>query len=180
MLIISLYILLLLLVFGILLLLFFLRNPDRTPPHGDLILSPADGLVVDILEEGNWIKIIIFMNFLNVHVQWVPYPGKVTSIEKFEGPAKPGFLPEASKNKQVVSRLDTKIGEIILKQIVGILVRRIETFAKVGKEVKIGQRFGRIVFGSRVELWLPQGRAEVKVSKGQRVLAGVTVAALPK
>ena len=161
-------------------LLFFYRNPKRIPPPGDVILSPADGLVVDILEEGGWIKIITFMNFLNVHVQWVPYPGKVTSIEKFEGPAKAAFTPESSKNKQVVSALDTKIGKIIIKQIVGIFVRRIETFVKVGGEVKIGQRFGRIIFGSRVELWLPQGRAEVKVSKGQKVLAGVTVAAVPK
>lgn len=161
-------------------LLFFYRNPERVPPSGDVILSPADGLVVDILEEGDWIKIAIFMNFLNVHVQWVPYAGRVVTIEKFEGPVKPGFLSEASKNKQVVSRLDTKMGEIILKQIVGILVRRIETFVKIGDKVKIGQRFGRIIFGSRVELWLPQSRAEVKVGKGQKVLAGITVAAVPK
>jgi phosphatidylserine decarboxylase len=161
-------------------LLFFYRNPDRIPASGNVILSPADGKIVEITEEDRWIKIAIFMNFLNVHVQWVPYPGEVTSIEKIKGPAKPGFMPEASKNKQVVSTLETGIGKMIIKQIVGILVRRIETFVRVGDEVKVGQRFGRIVFGSRVELWLPQGKAEVKVSKGQKVLAGVTVAAVPK
>lgn len=161
-------------------LLFFYRNPERIPPSDDVILSPADGQVVELREEEGWIKIVTFMNFLNVHVQWVPYPGRVISIEKFEGPAKPAFLSEGSKNKQVVTTLDTRLGKIIIKQIVGILVRRIETFVKIGDEVKIGQRFGRIVFGSRVELWLPQGKAEIKVSKGQRVLAGVTAAAVPK
>jgi len=161
-------------------LLFFYRNPERIPPSGDIILCPADGEIVGLLAEDNWFKIMIFMNFLNVHVQWVPYPGKVISIEKIDGPARPGFMPEASKNKQVVTTLDTKIGKMIVRQIVGILVRRIETFVRVGDEVKIGQRFGRIVFGSRVELWLPQGKAEIKVSKGQKVLAGITVAAVPK
>jgi len=161
-------------------LLFFYRNPERVPPSGEAILSPADGKIVELREEEGWVKIAIFMSFLNVHVQWAPYPGKVISIEKIDGPAKPGFLPEASKNKQVVTTLETRIGKMIVKQIVGILVRRIETFVKIGEDVKIGQRFGRIVFGSRVELWLPQNRVEVKIDKDQKVLAGVTIAAQPK
>jgi len=161
-------------------LLFFYRNPERVPPAGDVILCPADGLIVDLSEEEGWKKIAIFMNLQDVHVQWVPYPGKVISIEKIDGPARPGFMPEASKNKQVVTTLETSLGKMIVKQIVGILVRRIETFVKVGDQIKVGQRFGRIVFGSRVELWLPQGKAEVKVRKGQKVLAGIAVAAAPK
>ena len=180
MLVILLYILFLLLAFGFLSLLFFLRNPERIPPPGDVILVPADGKIVEILEEKGWIKIAIFMNLQDVHVQWVPYPGKVISIEKIDGPARPGFMPEASKNKQVVTTLETSLGKMIVKQIVGILVRRIETFVKVGEQIKVEQRFGRIVFGSRVELCLPQGKAEIKVNKGQKVLAGVTVAAVPK
>jgi len=157
--------------------LFFYRDPERFPPLGDVVLCPADGLIEKVLDEEGWIKIAIFMSPLNVHVQWVPYPGKVISIEKLEGPAFPGFLSQASKNKQIITTLDTKVGKIILKQIVGIFVRRIETFVKVGDKVEIGQRFGRIVFGSRVELWMPKGRIKVKIKRGQKDLAGVTIAA---
>ncbi|KPJ63985.1 hypothetical protein AMJ44_13605, partial [candidate division WOR-1 bacterium DG_54_3] len=91
-------------------LLFFYRNPERVPPAGDVILCPADGLIVDLSEEEGWKKIAIFMNLQDVHVQWVPYPGKVISIEKIDGPARPGFMPEASKNKQVVTTLETSLG----------------------------------------------------------------------
>ena len=161
-------------------LLFFYRNPERGPPSGDVILSPADGIIVDIEIDEIWAKIVIFMRLRDVHIQWVPYDGKIFSIKRVEGPCHIAYKPSASNNQQVVTTIQTKIGEIILKQIVGILARRIETFVKTGEEVKIGQRFGRIVFGSRVELWLPQSKAEVKVSKGQKVLAGVTVAAVPK
>ena len=165
--VILLYIFLFLLALGVLSLLFFLRNPERIPPPGDLILSPADGKIVELAEENGWVKIAIFMNFLNVHVQWVPFAGKVTSIEKIEGPARPGFAPEASKNKQVVTTLETRIGKVIVKQIVGILVRRIETFVKVGDQIEPGQRFGRIIFGSRVELWLPQDKVNITIRKKQ-------------
>jgi phosphatidylserine decarboxylase len=161
-------------------LLFFLRNPNRTPPPGDFILSPADGIIVNIQNEEGWAKISIFMKFTNVHVQWVPYPGKITSIKKIAGPAYPAYLPQADHNKQMVTTIQTKIGQIILKQMVGILVRRIETFVKVDKQIKIGQRFGRITFGSRVELWLPSDKVDILAQKKQKVLAGLTVVAKPK
>jgi phosphatidylserine decarboxylase len=160
-------------------LIFFLRDPERVPPGGDVILSPADGRIVEITQEGEWTKIAVFMNFRNVHVQWAPYPGRVLSIERLDGPARPAFLPEASGNKRVVSTIETKLGKIILKQIVGILVRRIETFSKTGDEVKVGQRFGRIIFGSRVELWLPKDKINLTAQKGQKVLAGKTILASP-
>lgn len=160
-------------------LAFFLRDPERTPPAGDVILSPADGKIVEITQEGEWTKIAVFMNFSNVHVQWAPYPGRVVSIERFDGPAKPAFLAEATKNKRVVSTIETRLGKILLRQIVGVLVRRIETFVKTGEEIKVGQRFGRIVFGSRVELWLPKNRINVLVQKDQKVLAGKTILASP-
>jgi phosphatidylserine decarboxylase len=161
--------------------LFFLRDPDRIPPAGDVILCPADGLVIGVEQDNAWDKISIFMNPLNVHVQWVPYPGKVLSIERIEGAARPGFLPDSStKNNQVITTMDTRIGRIIVKQIVGILVRRIQVYLPVGSEVKTGQRLGRIIFGSRVELWLPKGKAEIKVKELQRVLAGYTIAGVLK
>ena len=178
--IILLYILFFLLVFGVSFLIFFLRNPARIPPPGNVILSPADGKVVEVAEEEGWAKIVVFMNLLNVHVQWVPYPGKVIAIEKIDGPAKPGYMTEASKNKQVVATLETSLGKMVVKQIVGILVRRIETFIKAGDQIEVGQRFGRIIFGSRVELWLPKDKVEVLVQKEQKVLAGRTIAARPR
>jgi phosphatidylserine decarboxylase len=161
-------------------LLFFLRDPERIPPTGDVILCPADGTVMGIVTEEGWDKIIIFMNPLNVHVQWVPYPGKVVSVERIKGPALAGFLTSASKNNQVVTTIETRLGKMIVKQIVGILVRRIQPYLQPGAEIKLGQRLGRIIFGSRVELWLPQGKAEIKVRAQQKVLAGLTIAAIPK
>jgi phosphatidylserine decarboxylase len=160
--------------------LFFLRDPDRIPPEGDLFLCPADGVVKGVVQEDGWDKIVIFMNPLNVHVQWVPYPGKVVSVERVKGPAKAAHLTDAAKNCQVVTTIETKIGRIIVKQIVGILVRRIQTYVQPGSEINPGHRFGRIIFGSRVELWLPQGKADIRVKKEQKVLAGKTVAAIPK
>ncbi len=161
-------------------LLFFYRDPERIPSSGDAILSPADGRIVKLAEEEGWAKIAVFMNLQNIHVQWVPYPGKVISIEKIAGPARPGFMSEASNNKQVVTTLETGIGKMIVKQIVGILVRRIETFVKVGDQLDVGQRFGRIVFGSRVELWLPKDKVDILVQKKQKVLAGKTPVAKPR
>jgi phosphatidylserine decarboxylase len=164
----------------VLFLLFFLRNPNRIPPPGDVILAPADGEVIEIGVKDNWIKIVIFMNLHNVHVQWAPYPGKVLSIEKFSGPADAAYLTEATNNRRVATTLETKIGKIIVIQIVGKLVRRILTFVKVGQEIDLGQRFGMILFGSRVELWLPADKVFVNVQKEEKVKAGVTIVAKPK
>jgi len=161
-------------------LIFFLRDPERIPPKDDVILSPADGKIIELAQEGEWTKIAVFMNFRNVHVQWAPYPGRVVSVKRIDGPAKPAFLPEAAGNKRVVSTIETGLGTILVKQIVGVLVRRIETFVKVGENIKFGQRFGRIIFGSRVELWLPKERVNILSQKGQRVLAGRTILASPR
>lgn len=161
-------------------LVFFLRDPERTSPTGDLVICPADGLVTEIKKEEGWDKIVIFMNPLNVHVQRFPYPGKVIAIERIAGPSLPGFMKKAAQNSQASTTMETKIGKIVIKQIVGILVRRIQTFAKVGDNVKTGQKLGRIIFGSRVELWLPENKTEIKVAVSQKVLAGITIAAVPK
>jgi phosphatidylserine decarboxylase len=177
---ILLYIILFLFALVGLFLLFFLRNPKRVPPAGEVILAPADGLVVVAGEEGNWARVAIFMSPLNVHVQWVPYPGKVVKIEKVEGTFRSANLDEASHNKQVITTIETKLGTILVKQMVGLLVRRIETFVKVGDELKVGQRLGRIMFGSRVELWLPKDKVTIVAKKNQKVLAGLTIVAQPK
>ena len=161
-------------------LLFFYRDPERIPPPGDIILCPADGIVIDILEEDGWAKIAIFMTPFNVHVQRVPYDGRVISVERIKGTVNAGFQKEAAKNCQVVTTMQTVLGKIIVKQIVGMIVRRIDVFFKEDDELKVGQRFGRIAFGSRVELWLPSDKVELKVKKMQNVMAGITIAAIPR
>ena len=161
-------------------LLFFNRDPLRTPPEGDMILAPADGKVLAITAEGDWDIIVIFMGLFNVHVQWVPYDGKVLAVNRNEGPKVIASRPEAAHNQQVVTKIETKLGNIIVKQITGIVARRIKTFVKPGETVKVGQRLGKITLGSRVELWLPKGKTEIKVNKGERVMAGLTVLAMPK
>lgn len=180
MLAILLYIIIGILICLVLFLLFFLRNPNRIPPNEDVILAPADGEVIEIRVKDQWVSIVIFMNLNNVHVQWVPYPGRVLSIEKFSGPAVEAYLPEAANNKRVVTTLETKIGNMKVIQIVGKLVRRIRTYFKVGQEINVGQRFGKILFGSRVELWLPGDKVNVTVEKGEKVNAGITIVAKPK
>ncbi len=160
-------------------LVFFNRDPERIPPLKDAILSPADGMVIDVQTDEKWAKIIVFMNLANVHVQWVPYNGKIVSIKKIEGPSHLAYVPEAAKNKQVVTIIQTDLGEMVIKQIVGILARRIETFVKAGDKIKVGQRFGRILFGSRVELWLPKDKVNLVIQKKQKVLAGLTIVARP-
>lgn len=164
----------------IFLLYCFLRDPQRTPPAGDFFLAPADGKVLPIKTENNWIKIMIFMNFNNVHVQRVPYPGKVVLIEKVDGPSKRAYLEDAAHNKQVITTIQTRIGNIIVKQLTGIFVRRIITYPEVGEELKAGDRFGCIMFGSRVELWLPADKVEIMVKENQLVTAGITIVARPK
>lgn len=175
-----LYIIIVLFLSLILCLLFFLRNPNRIPPPGDVILAPADGEVIEIGVKDNWVRIVIFMNPHNVHVQWAPYPGKVLSIEKFSGSAVDAYLPEAINNKRVVTTLETKIGRMLVMQIAGKLVGRIRTYISVGQEADVGQRFGMILFGSRVELWLPENQVSVTIEKGEKVNAGVTIVAKPK
>ncbi len=160
--------------------LFFNRDPLRTPPEGGVILSPADGKVIEISINDHWEIIVIFMNIFNVHVQWVPYNGDIISITRESGPNLIAFHPEARHNQRVTTVIKTRIGEIMVKQITGIFARRIKTHPKVGDKIMVGQRFGKITLGSRVELWLPKGKTSIHVKVGDKVLAGITVMALPK
>ena len=161
-------------------LYYFIRDPQRTPPAGDFFLAPADGKVLPIKIEDGWIKINIFMNFDNVHVQRVPYSGKVVSIEKIDGPSKKAYLEDAAHNKRVITTIQTRIGNILVRQLTGIVIRRIITYPEVGEELKAGDRFGCIMFGSRVELWLPADKVEIMIKENQPVTAGITIVARPK
>ena len=156
---------------------YFNRDPNRIAPTGNNILAPADGKIVSINKEKGLYKIAIFMNLHNVHVQRIPISGKIKAIKKIDGKNLPAYHPNARHNKQVISAIKTKIGNVTVKQMTGLLVRRIKTFVKTGDSVKKGDRLGKINFGSRVELWLPAGKVKLKVKEQDKVLAGLTIVA---
>ncbi|MFH1334935.1 MAG: phosphatidylserine decarboxylase family protein [Candidatus Zixiibacteriota bacterium] len=164
-------------------IVYFFRDPDRIiPPDNNFILSAADGKVISIKpidavefigKEGTIIS--VFMSVFDVHVNRIPISGKVNYIKYNKGKFLPAFEDKASlENEQNELGLDTSQGKIILKQIAGIIARRIVCKVKPGDAVKAGERFGMIKFGSRVDLFLPQS-VEIKVDLNQKVKAGETV-----
>jgi phosphatidylserine decarboxylase len=161
----------------------FFRNPDRTPPKNPLqIVSPADGKVIRIEEvagdehsERPQLKISIFMNVFNVHVNRIPFPGEVRAIRYKPGKFLSADLDKASalnERNTIVIRTDGG-REIRLVQIAGLIARRIVCWLSEGMKVTKGERFGLIRFGSRVELFLPLGSI-LLVKKGDKVRAGET------
>ena len=162
----------------------FFRNPKRTIPSGEgVFVSPADGRIVAIQEcyedrflKEKAVKISIFMNVFNVHVNRVPYDGTVQGI--FYNPGK--FLNAAKdkaslENEQNALVLETPKGQkILLIQIAGLIARRIVCWVQQGDAVNRGERFGVIRYGSRVDLFLPVDVA-VKVQLGEKVKGGSTI-----
>lgn len=153
---------------------YFNRDPKRILPEGNVIVAPADGRIISISSDKKYNIITIFMNISNVHVQRVPYNGRVIDIKKKSGSFTPAFLTSASKNNQIVTKIKSDAGIIIVKQISGIFARRIKNYLKPNRLVKTGDKLGKIMLGSRVELWLPK-KVEVEVEEGQKVYAGLTI-----
>ena len=162
----------------------FFRDPDRAVPKNEgVIVSPADGKVVAAGKiesspyyEGNCIKISIFMSVFNVHVNRVPYKGKVVKTSYYPGKFFSANLDKASKhNEHNVIYLETENGQkISFVQIAGLVARRIICNVHEGDMVQRGERFGMICFGSRVDIYLPED-STINVTKGSRVKAGFTV-----
>jgi phosphatidylserine decarboxylase len=164
-------------------IVYFFRDPERVVPAGDdLILSAADGKVISIkpIDDMEFIGkdgtlISVFMSVFNVHVNRIPISGQVYYVKYNKGRFLPAFEDKASlENEQNELGLDTSRGKIILKQIAGIIARRIVCKIKPGDAVKAGERFGMIKFGSRVDLFLPNN-TEIKIELNQKVKAGETV-----
>lgn len=163
---------------------YFFRNPERRIPDGEnLVVAPADGKVIfvgDVQEEryfkGRVTKVSIFMNVFNVHVNRVPCDGKV--VEKFyqKGEFLNASLDKAADcNEQAGLLLETGSGQrILFVQIAGLVARRIVTYPVVGDLLKRGMRYGLIRFGSRVDIYFPQG-SDVAVTLGEQTVAGETV-----
>ena len=168
-------------------ILWFFRDPDRnTQNENNKIISPADGKVCLIdssippkeLNYGNaeMLRVCIFMNVFNVHVNRSPVKGKIKKIEYKEGNFFNASLDKASeKNERNSIVISTENGiEVIVVQIAGLIARRILSFVNDGDQLKSGERFGLIRFGSRVDIYLPKTfKSEVKV--GDKTVAGETI-----
>ncbi|MFJ9038265.1 phosphatidylserine decarboxylase [Streptomyces sp. NPDC102406] len=154
-------------------MLWFFRDPEREIAQGRVI-SPADGVVQSIMpwKDGRT-RVAIFMSPLNVHVNRAPLAGTVTSVEHIPGGYVPAFNKESENNERVVWHFDTELGDIEMIQIAGAVARRIVPYVPRGTKVEQGERIGLIRFGSRVDIYLPEG-VEIDVEVGQKTVAGVT------
>ncbi len=167
---------------------YFFRDPVRETPSGEnLILSPADGKIVAIETASEPLflksqaqKISIFLSPLDVHINRIPASGKVDYLSYSPGKFLAAYRDKASTdNEQTATGITSPNGKILFKQIAGVLARRIVCRLKLGQEVRAGEKFGMIRFGSRVDIFLPEG-LELKVQKGDKVTGGETVMAVAK
>ncbi|MDZ7291356.1 MAG: phosphatidylserine decarboxylase family protein [candidate division KSB1 bacterium] len=160
--------------------IFFFRDPERQKPQGkDIIVSPADGTVIGIDEvdenqfmNGRARRVSIFMSVWNVHVNRAPMEGVVKYLRYQPGRFHVASLPKASlENEQVIIGIESPWGRILVKQIAGILARRVVCHLREGQHVARGERFGIIKFGSRLEVFVPLS-VEIKIRPGEKVTAG--------
>jgi len=169
--------------------IYFFRDPERTTPVREgLIIAPADGRVSDIrkmtpppeldLEDAEHTRVSIFMNVFDVHVNRAPVDGKIVALSYIPGKFLNAELDKASTdNERQAFTLEMNNGvKIGVVQIAGLVARRILRFVERDDKLLAGQRFGLIRFGSRLDVWLPEG-IEPSVLTGQRTYAGETVIA---
>ncbi|GAB3280214.1 phosphatidylserine decarboxylase [Actinocorallia lasiicapitis] len=150
----------------------FFRDPAR---EGEgLLLSGADGVVQSIQEwpDGRT-RVAVFMSPLDVHVNRAPIAGKIISVDHIAGGHVPAFNKDSDRNERVVWKFATEIGELECVQIAGTVARRIVPYLEEGATVTQGERIGLIRFGSRFDVYLPQG-IRPAVTVGQKTRAGET------
>jgi len=168
---------------------YFFRDPERTGQRGpSLVVSPADGKLIMITEvdepafmQGRAIRLSIFMNVFNVHVNRYPVDGAIRYLHYNKGKFFNAAAEKSSlENEQMSVGIDTGRYRVLVRQIAGLIARRIVTYSKVGETVKQGDRMGIIRFGSRVDVFIPVG-SKVIAKLGDATTAGVTILAeLPK
>ncbi|MER0237118.1 phosphatidylserine decarboxylase [Fulvimarina sp. MAC8] len=167
---------------------YFFRDPERvTPVSDDLVVSPADGHVslvghiappkeLDLGEEP-MLRISVFMNVFDCHVNRAPVAGPIRQIVYSKGSFKNAELDKASEvNERNSLVIDSVHGSVGVAQIAGLVARRIICWSKTGDGLQTGERFGLIRFGSRLDIYCPPGFVP-RVAEGQRALAGETVLA---
>ncbi|UCB53153.1 MAG: phosphatidylserine decarboxylase family protein [Candidatus Zixiibacteriota bacterium] len=164
-------------------LIFFFRDPERKTPGGEnLVLSSADGKIISIkpfpsvdFVEGKGTLVSVFMSVFDVHVNRAPISGKVEHFKYNPGRFFPAFQDKASlENEQTELGFQNAHGRVMIKQIAGIIARRIVCRVRRGDKLRAGQRFGLIKFGSRVDHLLPEN-VEVRAGLDQKVRAGETI-----
>ncbi len=157
-------------------ILWFHRDPDRSPPDADgIVVAPADGTVSVVREEGSRLRVGVFMNVTDVHVNRAPIAGEVREVRHRPGANRPAFDKESDRNEQVV----IDFGEYELLVIAGWFARRIHPSVAVGDAVDRGERVGHVSFGSRADVVLPADVSEddLLVAEGDSVRAGETIIA---
>ena len=166
-------------------LLLFFRDPERTPPADPLALvSPADGKVICVDEaedpcfgQGKFLRVGIFLSVLDVHVNRSPYAGTFEKTHYSAGEFLDARHLEVDlRNENQTWLLKTSRGTVLVRQIAGLIARRIVGWKKPGDSVQTGERFGMIRFGSRTDLYFPAS-CTPRVEPGQRVVGGETVIA---
>jgi phosphatidylserine decarboxylase len=163
---------------------YFFRDPDRVIPAGEgLVVSPADGRVVIAgptdgrwSPPGDWQQITIFLSPMDVHMNRTPVEGRVARIEYRPGKFLPAYKEDASANELNEIWIDYFGEPVVVRQIVGVLARRVVCRVNEGQVLERGERIGLMKFGSRMDVFLPK-RAELLVTVGQTVIAGETVLA---
>lgn len=155
--------------------LLFHRDPERTTPESGIV-APADGKVSVIREEEGRIRVGVFMNVTDVHVNRAPLAGTVEAVEHRPGANKPAFSKESDRNE----RVDIGFESYEVSLIAGWFARRIHPYVEGGDELERGERIGHVSFGSRADILLPEGvrHADLRVTEGESVRAGETVVAV--
>ena len=164
---------------------YFFRDPERTGERGSsLVVSPADGKLIMITEvdEPNFVRgratrLSIFMNVFNVHVNRYPVDGSITYVHYNEGKFLNAAAEKSSlENEQMSVGIESGKHRILVRQIAGLIARRIVTYSKRGDTARQGERMGIIRFGSRVDVFIPTD-SRVRAKLGDITTAGVTVLA---
>jgi len=161
-------------------LMLFFRDPERDlEPDEGVAYAPADGTVVKVDEVRDpWVpgeeatRITTFLSLHNVHVTRSPVAGRIAVEEDIRGGYRPAFLPRAEANRRRRMAIDGSRGRVVVVQVAGLVARKISSWVTLGEHLTPGQRLGLIHFGSRTDVLLPAGSADVLVSAGDRVRAG--------
>jgi phosphatidylserine decarboxylase len=169
--------------------IFFFRDPERRPPDAAnlerAVLAPADGRVLvagaalpDAAPPGAWTQISIFLSPMDVHVNRLPVSGRVTRVSYMPGRFLPAYRHDAgSTNERSEIWIDHHGQTVVVRQIVGMLARRVVCRLESGRDVRAGERYGIMKFGSRMDVFLP-ATAQVCVAVGATVRGGETVIAV--
>ena len=163
---------------------YFFRDPDRHVPQGEgLVVSPADGRVMIAgpsdgpwAPPGDWLQVTIFLSPVDVHVNRTPVEGRITRIDYRPGRFLPAYDEGSNDNELNELWIDSHGRIVVVRQVVGILARRIVCRVVEGQQLTRGERIGLMKFGSRMDVFLPTD-ATLRVAVGERVMAGETILA---